>query len=714
MNAVQRRLLIFFTVFTALSMSVIISRAQTTPTISIGVLDTQIGSVTRGAQLAVDRVNAAGGVRGADGVDYQLALIIEPLNSGDGLASPVANLNQTDLVALLAPANNEVVLNDAALLTSIGVPVLTAATDDTLLIADTTDLIFRTRAAEAVIGAALANYIISEFGLTEIIVVQLDIASTASAIGFSTAAEALGAPTGSALLRDPEQIGVLAQQLVDADSDVLVTYGSPALAGSLYRDLRAGGWEGLFAYNQADDINFRTLVPYEQLEGIVAASNWSFARVDSASTTFVNNFIRTFATIPDPVEAASYDAVLMIAAALTQPGDLASNLSNLADVQGVQGILDPAGLGAGETSNNIVITRLGRYGAPEVLARYAGGVLLPPDVPALPLVGTPGLTPTPTLDGVVITIRGSVQNVRSGPGLDFAVLGQLRQGETARVIGALADNTWVVIDFRGQQGWLATYLLDVTGDLNSVPLITPPPTPTPLPPTATPTRSPEPDLVIDNAVSIPSPIIAGQPFNVAVTIRNAGLSVTGTFVVSATLPPNNIILTAIVPGLAPNQSFVANMSGILTNTGYYSTTIIVDSNNQVIEGANGELNNAFIFNYGVDKTIARSAGQTLNLGDTIDLEGNAVQGDANWNNTDELALDAINGAKLGLIPGTDINLTHYDLINPASINRDTILRTELVVGSLIGIITADGNRGVMRVDAITDTQIALAFKLYNN
>lgn len=711
---IKRRFTILLLVLSVLLVGVLTIGAQETPTFFIGVLDTPTGTVTRGARLAVDSINSAGGVRGADGVDYQLQLVVEPTNFGEGLESAVNNLNQADVIAILAPASNEEVLNGLTILQSLNVPVLTPATDDTLLITADSDSVFRTRAAEAQSGQALANYIINEFGLREIIVVQLDIASTASVVGFTSAAEALDAPPGSALLRDPQQVTNLAQQLVEADTDVLVTFGSPALAGTLYRDLRVGGWEGLFVYNQADDTNFKTFIPDDQLEGIVSANTWSFARIDVASNTFLNRFIRSFGVIPGAVEAASYDAVLMVANALQQPGNLTDNLRAIDGLEGVQGTLNPANLGSGETSNNVVITRLGQYGAPEVLARYAGAVLLPPDVPTLPGNVETGVTATPTPDGVTISIRGSVQNVRSGPGLDFTILGQLRQGETARVIGALADNSWVIIDYRGQQGWLATYLLDVSGDLNSVPLITPPPTPTPLPPTATPTRSPEPDLVIDAAIVIPSPIVPGQPFNVAVTVRNAGLSVTGTFVVSANLPPNNILVTAIVPGLAPNQSFVANMQGILTNTGYYSATIIIDSNNQVFEGANGEINNAFIFNYAIDKSVQRSAGQTLNLGDTIDLEGNAVQGDANWNTDSGIELDALNGAKLGIIPGTDINITHYDLINPASINRDSIPRTELVVGSLIGIITADGNRGVMRVDAITDTQIALAFKLYNN
>ena len=57
---------------------------------------------------------------------------------------------------------------------------------------------------------------------------------------------------------------------------------------------------------------------------------------------------------------------------------------------------------------------------------------------------------------------------------------------------------------------------------------------------------------------------------------------------------------------------------------------------------------------------------------------------------------------------------NYDSINPATVTRESIPRTEMFPGTLIGIITADGNRGVMRVDSVTDTQLTLTFRVYAN
>ncbi len=103
-----------------------------------------------------------------------------------------------------------------------------------------------------------------------------------------------------------------------------------------------------------------------------------------------------------------------------------------------------------------------------------------------------------------------------------------------------------MINFRGQQGWLAVYLADISGDMRSVPVIPTPPTPTPnVPPT--PTLSPYADVIIDSVVAVPTPIIPNQNFIVNVTVRNIGNVPTGQFAVAGTFPPNNTYLVAQAP-----------------------------------------------------------------------------------------------------------------------------------------------------------------------
>ncbi len=673
---------------------------------SIGVLDNEHGAVSSGARLAVQEINAAGGVRGADGTFFRLDLIIQPTNFGENLAESLDVLRANEVIAVLGPETNAEALNGLPLLQTMGVPILTAATDDTLIASDTSGYIFRSRAPEILQGQALASYLINELDLNSIATVQLDIDSTIDVIGFSAAAESFGIRPNPALLLQGE-ITDLATQIIQANPQVAVTYGSPALASSLYTTLRQSDWTGYFVYDKIDDPNFTSSLELADLNGIISMTTWPFTARDELSDIFLNNFVRTFGYVPGAVEAAAYDSVYVLAAAIALPGELNQNLSSLDNLTGVQGILRPAQLSRGEISNNVAIVQLGAFGAPEVVARYAGGVLIPSDI----VVTEAAPEPTATPAGVVLTILAQpFQNVRSGPGTQYGVIGQLPEGTQVQVIGSNVQNTWLVIDFRGQQGWLSTSLLDVFGDLNTVPIINPPPTPT-LGVTLTPTAAPEADIRIDSAAAVPLPIVPNQPFTVSVIVRNAGNTTAGPFTVSATFPPNNVFAAANVGGLSAGQTATINLNGTLTSTGIYTTVITADSNNQIPEGF-GEGNNTFNFSYTVDRPILRQGNITLNAGDTLDLEGNNVQGDVNWN-ANGAQLDAIFGAKLGIINNVTLENIHWDLINPAIVNRDVIMRSgEMNANTIIGVITADGNRGVIRVDDIPGNQLRLTFRVY--
>ena len=62
-------------------------------------------------------------------------------------------------------------------------------------------------------------------------------------------------------------------------------------------------------------------------------------------------------------------------------------------------------------------------------------------------------------------------NVRSGPSTDDARVGFLSPGDTADILGRADDREWLLIDFEGQPGWVAYFVVSVTGRLDNVPLI---------------------------------------------------------------------------------------------------------------------------------------------------------------------------------------------------------------------------------------------------
>ncbi len=687
-----------------------LAQTQALPAFRIGVLAEPRSSLADGARLAVELINNAGGIRGADGTLFRLELAVQPLTAETASAAIVA-LDQQNVVAVIGPATNALTADNLTALQSLNVPVLTPAIGDTVLASDTTGRIFRARAAEVWQGRALADYLINVVGLSRIGTVQLDMDSTAGVIGFTTAASALQVQTSPVLLLEAESTtATLVQQVLVTSPQAVVIYGPSAAAAELYSALRSAGWEGLVAYPGAASGSFNLTVPFEQLSGIVGVMTWPFSAADSASVDFLTEYVRAYGVVPDELAAAGYDAVKLISTGITLPGELAQNIGGFENIVGVQGLFQPANLGRGDTTTDVAVVQLGAFGAPEVLARYRSGQRLPPEPEVAPTATPLPVTPTP--EGVTITITGAQQNVRSGPGDQYAVIGVMQRGEQARVVGATQDNTWVVINYRGQMGWLVVYLLDVFGSLNTVPIVPPPPLPTPNF-TPTPLLPPDPDIVIDAVTIQPQPIQPGQPFAASVTVRNQGLTPTGPFAIGATFPPSNTFASAVVGPLAPSQSVAVVLQAVLPNTGAYSASVIADINNQVFEGVTGESNNFFNVSYLIDVPLRSQGNQTLNLGDTIDVEDDAVQGDANWNGDGGVALDGLFGARLGILPAGDLNAIHWDVINPAIVNRGDIPRGELNPGTIIGIITADGNRGAMRVDAVSDQQLALSYKVYS-
>ncbi len=77
-------------------------------------------------------------------------------------------------------------------------------------------------------------------------------------------------------------------------------------------------------------------------------------------------------------------------------------------------------------------------------------------------------------------------NIRSGPGTNYDVIGQLPAGSELPVIGYYAD--WYAVNYAGSQGWMASWVTNLLGNCAGLPLLAAPPSP--VPPTDTPAPAP--------------------------------------------------------------------------------------------------------------------------------------------------------------------------------------------------------------------------------
>lgn len=102
------------------------------------------------------------------------------------------------------------------------------------------------------------------------------------------------------------------------------------------------------------------------------------------------------------------------------------------------------------------------------------------------------IPPSPTLTNTLepkpyAIVRNPRVNVRSGPGTDFAAVGQAQQGARLEIVGRnQAGDWWQVCCVNGQKGWISDELVSREGPVERVALSPDLPTPTPpAQPTAT-------------------------------------------------------------------------------------------------------------------------------------------------------------------------------------------------------------------------------------
>jgi uncharacterized protein YraI len=79
---------------------------------------------------------------------------------------------------------------------------------------------------------------------------------------------------------------------------------------------------------------------------------------------------------------------------------------------------------------------------------------VPPPATNTPLLPAPATTSAPTSALAEVTVNKDA-NVYSGPGLRYAIVGAVKAGDTAVVVGRTADSSWWQIVFQTSTAWIS-------------------------------------------------------------------------------------------------------------------------------------------------------------------------------------------------------------------------------------------------------------------
>ena len=582
---------------------------QTRQPLNIGVIGPFDGPTAEGVTLALQRFSAQGVFTTPDGASYTLSVITADANTPQQVADAITDLKKNNVIAIFGPNDDKLVEDSMSALQAAGIPVFTDATATAI---KGGGLVFRTRAADNWRMAALADYMTTDLKKTRFAIYQgNDTASGVVRELVSVLAKRGISPSPTVIPGSNGKIADSVKTLIDSAPDAVIAFGELTDTADLYRTLRGNNYEGIFVTPNAALRGFVDAIPQGLRAGVYGVTAWSYSLDQPESADFLRDYVALFGNMPTALSASAYDSAVALVIAVKSggitPDGIRTAILKLTKEKSLQGVFNPT-LGNNDLSASVSITVTNHYGAPLLVARYedTGRVAVSGAAPTK--YPTTTLTASPTPQGVVGTMKSNV-NVRTGPGENYPVIGQLKKGEQQQLVGASADFKWYVIDFRQQQGWLSASLVTVFGDVRSLPVVAPPPTPIPSAtalPTATPpaTATPMPpqfaDLVLVSATLNPPTPQSGNPFSLAVTIRNQGNRDAGTFAVATSFLPGDVYSAATINGLAAGAQTTVNLNGTVTGSGNFTIAIVIDLNNQVDESPAGEANNKPQFSYSVN------------------------------------------------------------------------------------------------------------------
>lgn len=160
-----------------------------------------------------------------------------------------------------------------------------------------------------------------------------------------------------------------------------------------------------------------------------------------------------------------------------------------------------------------------------------------------PTVSIPTVTGSPSGPVAVVNADQDQINVRSGPGVEYPIVGILVAGQSIPALGKSPGGSWVMVAYPGVTGgvaWVYSFNISVKGEL---PIVEPPPTPTPevtptidptlaaqfiieLEPTRLPTYTPAAPVIVP---TFASPSSVRSPVGVPMGFLIIGLGVLGFF-----------------------------------------------------------------------------------------------------------------------------------------------------------------------------------------
>lgn len=653
-----------------------------------------------GMQVAIQEINALGPFTGADGQQYTFVPLVT-LDPGDLVEATLVLTVPSDI-------GPEVAL-------PLNMPVFMVSENAPLTLPNIEAAVFRAMTTQSHQYEMTANFL-TQFNATERLTLVGDEAVHGAEMELFNQALLQNDTTGALIVQrinaaapDATQV----QEILQVNPQVVVYVGEPADANGLMFNLAAGNWQGVFVYDDAFEARLAGLLGEVANVQIVGMDSWTNSTTDRLSRAFTASYLARTGLSPFAEAVSGYDTTwamkLLIERSGADPQVLVGALPTTGVITTTQGTINVSAYGNNELFRSVVIYSLRPLGGTEVLARYnAGEVVVDEDEDVSAAVPSSTPLPSATPTGPAITVLSEVLNVRSGPGLNYDRVGRLQEGDVVPVLGTVPDFSWFFIQAPFGLGWVSAEFVEFfspDGTLAGLPLVEIPPSPTPAP---TSTGAPPADITIESVSLNPVRPVAGQQFTANIRLRNAGQTATGGFAVAATWMPGSVYASVIVEPIEAGQTRDVTLTATVTGSGRPTVAVVADLNNEVAES--NEDNNQFQITYTADAPTAfTGVNQAINSSD-IDIDGGGAE--FTWTGGGgTVTLTPTAGVTIGLINGFSFDDAYAGLLNAASISGNVPINVPVGSG-VVGIRTANGYCGFIRVDSTAGATINLSFRYY--
>ncbi len=274
----------------------------------------------QGATLAVDQLNAEGGVLGRT-----IELVVEDDRSLDGEAATAAKklISRDRVVALVGECASARTLEAAPIAQASRIPLVTPASTSARVTA-TGDEVFRVCFVDSFQGRVMATFARRRLGLARaaLLVDATAPYSVGLAEYFSRTFEALG---GAVVLRQSyagaaTDFRAQLTAIRAAAPDAIFLPGYYVAAGLVARQARDLGLRATLLGGDGFEAPQLMAIGGDALEGACYSTHFSAESADPETRRFVAAFRLRFGTVPNGLSALTYDAVRLVADAISRAG----------------------------------------------------------------------------------------------------------------------------------------------------------------------------------------------------------------------------------------------------------------------------------------------------------------------------------------------------------------------------------------------------------